>query len=234
MENLKCTSTLVLFKSPIECPECKQDYAIYEIQHECNVLASCDAPKRSYCEKYIPLVDAPRKPVVICENCKKNKQAKPLRQRKCPGCQFYGYYVCGADRFCPSCVASREASVTVVPVPKKSAIIVESSIIAIIKTPAKVFFQIDHVGVVPSDDNVKNAQVMVLTDQSATTPEFFSAVITMTPHDDPVRKFIRDVQKMLGEQRLAHDLYWQNTGTLAWEWFKFLFNKHADTMGPML
>ena len=250
MEYLSCTNKSVLYKSPIECPECQRDYAIYEIQHECNVLASCDAPKKTYREEYIPIQEAPRKPRIACEACSNKKVEKP-RRGKCPGCQFTGYYTFGADRLCPSCVVAKNSPMIKITPVKANIEIVSvlgnAGTMPIVKSPAKVFFQLKHDGLVPHHDAVTSASVMVLTDRSSTTDKFFTAVVTMSVTGSStegssatgssvtsVREFIIDLQKMLGEQRLAHDLHWQNTSTLEWEWLKFFYRKYAEPSGPTM
>ena len=221
--SLKCTTTTVLYKSPIECPDCNRDYAIYEIQHECNVIAPCDIAKRSYREQYISVVDAPRKPRITCEVCTTRK-AKPPRKGKCPQCQFVGFYTFGPDRLCPSCVNSAKPVVELGKATTQITSAVDQSPIHFYKLPAKVFFRFGHDDIAPNDNAVNNACVMIITSQES-ADKLFDVVVAQT---DTVRKFIADLQKTIGEMRAQYDLLWQNTGTESWEWLKFFYRKYAD------
>ncbi len=233
MENLRCTTEASLFRSPIACPDCSRDYEIYELRHKCHELARCDAVAKSYYEDYLPaVVDMPRKSIAVCEECVKKAKSAPPRRGKCPKCEFAGYCVWSSGGLCPSCIPIAtpivsKASATSIPnasVPNTPA--------PIIKTDARIFFKLKHTGTCPADGKCTNITIMVATNKSLATPEFFTHAYTSS--DVTIEVFIGVLQRWLGEKRLKYNLHWQGSSDLKWEWLKYLYTLHADPNGPLL
>jgi len=241
MEDLKCEVIKEIEKDRIYCAYCDRHYAVYKLKHRCHPLAKCNAKKISheevYLEKTSELVYDSRETAIICDRCeKRKKKQESAKKSMCPGCEYVGYYVSGADKLCPSCVAGQLPAVPTVNVTHAQELSA-TQVISLI--PMTLFTQVYFTGTSPINGKCSGWSVFAATEESLMTRDWFVETITLD-FDDPscINPTINDKMTLfsdwLRELSKKYIFHWNETSGLGWQWIKYLYKLHTnDTRYPL-
>lgn len=240
MQNLKCAEQETVYTQLVECQYCNRDYTVYEVSHHCHPLARCETPSRYYREEYLSTpkdtnVENPNKLVAACDACAEKKKRNRLQKNRCPACKYEGYYECGADKLCPGCKNATMTAPKFIPKPVSKQSLGSTTTLVAVKTPVKLYFEVDTVGDCPRNGACYKIIVNAATAESLASDDWFINKFEYPKtNDDDIKGGILDLEEWLMQLSQSHTFTWNETASLSWEWLKYLYNKHSLKKIPLI